>query len=94
MIRSIKGKRTKLLAEGIAVAGLPPSIQPKAMRLLRVMIRCKDWNELRHPPGNRLHALSGDRKGQYALWINRQWRIAFTPVDGACENVEVTDYHG
>lgn len=94
MIRSIKDKRTKLLSEGISVAGLPPSIQLKAMRLLRVMIRCKDWNELRNPPGNKLHALSGDRKGQYALWINRQWRIVFTPVDGACEHVEVTDYHG
>ena len=94
MIKTIKDKRTRQLANGVRVPSLPPEIQPKAMRLLRLMIRCKDWNELRNPSGNKLHALSGDRNGQYAVWINRQWRIAFTPVDGACENVEVTDYHG
>ena len=93
MIRSIKDKRTRRLANGVRVPDLPSEIQPKAIRLLRVMKRCGDWNQLRNPPGNKLHALRGDRKGQYAIWINRQWRIAFTPVDGACENVEVTDYH-
>lgn len=93
MIRSIKDKRTRRLANGVRTPDLPPDIQPKAIRLLRLMKRCSDWNQLRNPPGNKLHALRGDRKGQYAIWINRQWRIAFTPVDGACEDVEVTDYH-
>ncbi|MCY7270501.1 MAG: type II toxin-antitoxin system RelE/ParE family toxin [Sphingomonas bacterium] len=93
MISSFRDKRTTRLANGIRVADLPPQIQPKAVRLLRIMADCDDWNQLRNPPGNKLHALRGDRKGQYALWINRQWRIAFTPVDGACEDVEVTDYH-
>ncbi len=80
MIRDFRDKRTRRLANGVRVAGLPPEIQPKAMRLLRYMAECDDWNELRNPPGNKLHALRGDRKGQYAVWINRQWRIAFTPV--------------
>ena len=93
MIRSFKDKRSNRLANGIRVTGLPPEIQPKTFRLLQIMTECDDWNELRNPPGNKLHALRGDRKGQYAIWINRQWRIAFTPVDGACEDVEVTDYH-
>lgn len=93
MIRNIKDKKTHRLSLGIRVADLPAEIQPKATRLLRTMAECEDWNELRNPPGNKLHALRGDRKGQYAIWINRQWRIAFTPVDGACADVEVTDYH-
>lgn len=93
MISSFKDKRTTRLAKGVRVSDLPPEIQPKIFRLLQIMAECDDWNELRNPPGNKLHALRGDRKGQYAIWINRQWRIAFTPVDGDCENVEVTDYH-
>lgn len=94
MIRSFADRETARLALGVRSRKLPPGIQSKAMALLRTMARVRDWNELRHPPGNKLHALSGDRTGQYAIWINQQWRIAFTPVDGALENVEVTDYHG
>jgi len=93
MIRYFADPTTTKLALGVRVRNLPTEIQPKATRLLRLMAECEDWNELRNPPGNKLHALRGDRKGQYAIWINRQWRIAFTPVDGACGDVEVTDYH-
>lgn len=78
MIRNIIGKETKRLANGVRSRKLPPEIQSKAMRILRQMEHCEDWNELRNPPGNKLHALQGDRKGQYAVWINKQWRIAFT----------------
>ena len=93
MIRDFADKETERLAQGVRSRKLPPEIQSKAMRVLRLMRRVADWNDLRNPPGNKLHALSGDRAGQYAIWINRQWRIAFTPVDGACADVEVTDYH-
>ena len=93
MIRDFVDKETRRLAIGLRSRRLPAEMQPKAMRLLRQMAECEDWNELRNPPGNKLHALHGDREGQYALWINRQWRIAFTPVDGALADVEVTDYH-
>ena len=94
MILNIVDKETRRLAAGLRSRKLPPDIQEKAMRLLRLMHACDDWNELRSPPGNKLHALQGDREGQYAVWINRQWRIAFTPVEGALADVEVTDYHG
>jgi proteic killer suppression protein len=43
--------------------------------------------------GNRLHALEGDRKGQYSISINDQWRICFRFVDGDAYDVEVCDYH-
>jgi toxin HigB-1 len=49
-------------------------------------------NDLRVPPGNRLEALRGDRKGQYSIRINDQWRICFRWSDGA-EEVEIVDYH-
>lgn len=94
MIRRFADKETERLAAGVRSRKLPPEIQDRAVRLLRIMALVWHWKELREPPGNHLHALSGDRAGQYAIRINRQWRIAFTPVDdGAMADVEVTDYY-
>ena len=84
---------TELVAAGRRSRKLPPDIQDRAFRLLREMARVDDWRDLRSPPGNNLHALAGDRSGQYAIRINRQWRIAFVPADGSLEHVEITDYH-
>ena len=44
-------------------------------------------------PGNKFHALSGNRKGQYAISINKQWRVCFEWNDGNTYHVEITDYH-
>jgi proteic killer suppression protein len=49
--------------------------------------------DLRSPPGNRLEALKGDRKGQHSIRINDQFRICFIWSDGGAENVEIVDYH-
>ncbi len=49
--------------------------------------------DLRVPPGNRLEALQGDRKGQHSIRVNDQWRICFVWRDGGAENVELVDYH-
>jgi proteic killer suppression protein len=49
--------------------------------------------DLKIPPGNRLHALSGDRLGQFSVSINDQWRICFVWKDGNAYNVEIKDYH-
>ena len=49
-------------------------------------------NDLRAPPANRLEALGGNRKGQYSIRINDQWRLVFGWTDGA-EEVEIVDYH-
>jgi len=45
------------------------------------------------PPSNRLEALKGNRKGQWSIRINNQWRICFKWVDGHAEDVEIVDYH-
>lgn len=44
-------------------------------------------------PSNHLEALSGDREGQYSIWINRQYRICFTWDEGDAWDVEIVDYH-
>nr|WP_320012576.1 type II toxin-antitoxin system RelE/ParE family toxin [uncultured Desulfobulbus sp.] len=48
---------------------------------------------LRVPPRDRLEALKRDRKGQYSIRINNQWRICFEWIDGDADNVEIVDYH-
>ena len=48
---------------------------------------------LRSPPGNRLEALKGDRKGQHSIRINDQWRVCFVWTDAGPANVEIVDYH-
>jgi proteic killer suppression protein len=50
-------------------------------------------DDLKSPPGNRLHALSGDRKGQHAIRINDQFRLCFRWTEGGAEDVEINDYH-
>jgi toxin HigB-1 len=50
-------------------------------------------DNLRVPPGNKLEALSQDRKGQHSIRVNNQFRICFTWVEGKAHNVEIVDYH-
>jgi toxin HigB-1 len=50
-------------------------------------------DDLRSPPGNRLEALHGARKGQHSIRINDQWRICFRWINDAPEDVEIVDYH-
>lgn len=50
-------------------------------------------DDLRVPPANRLEALAGDRKGQYSIRINDQWRVCFRCKDGDAHDVEIVDYH-
>ena len=49
--------------------------------------------DLRIPPGNSLEALRGDRKGQWSIRINDQWRVCFLFEDGDALDVEISDYH-
>ncbi|TMH28694.1 MAG: hypothetical protein E6H66_21170 [Betaproteobacteria bacterium] len=53
----------------------------------------KDLNDLRVPLGNRLEKLGGDRRGQYSIRINDQWRICFRWRDDGAWDVEIVDYH-
>jgi proteic killer suppression protein len=52
-----------------------------------------DLDDLRVPPGNRLEAMKGGRRGQHSIRINDQWRICFTWTDTGPEDVEIVDYH-
>ena len=55
--------------------------------------QAKTLNDLAALPGSRLEKLSGDRRGQYSIRINDQWRVCFRWKDGHADDVEITDYH-
>ena len=65
----------------------------RAVRKLTYVDLATSLDDLKVPPGNGLHALKEDRRGQHAIRINDQWRICFRFVDGDAFDVEVCDYH-
>ena len=93
MIRSLKGRVAKAIAAGERPKRFPPELVAAAENKLAMIEAATALADLRSPPGNRLHALKGDRKGCHAIRINNQWRICFTWKDGAADDVEITDYH-
>ena len=64
-----------------------------AMRKLAQLDAAHTLEFLRSPPGNRLEALRGDRKGQYSIRINDQFRVCFRWTQDGLEQVEIVDYH-
>ena len=94
MIVSYRDKRTKEFASGKRVKAFSGVERAARLKLdrLEAATELKDIGAL---PGNRLEALKGDRKGQYSIRINDQWRICFEWPDGSTgpSNVEIVDYH-
>lgn len=96
MIVSFGDRATEDLYHGVRSAQVrrfPPEIRTPAIEKLDMVRAAKELKDLKSPPGNRLEALRGDRKGFHSIRVNRQWRIVFRwEADGAHE-VSVTDYH-
>jgi proteic killer suppression protein len=93
MIRSFRDNRTENIFHRLRVKGVSQIIQRTALRKLLILDAAEMLDDLRVPPGNRLEKLHGDRKGQFSIRVNDQWRICFVWKDGGAEVVEFTDYH-
>jgi proteic killer suppression protein len=94
MILSYRDKRTREFAAGKRVKPFS-GIQRAAELKLDRLEAATSLRDLAALPGNRFEALSGDRKGQYSIRINDQWRICFEWAEGdrGPSNVEIVDYH-
>jgi proteic killer suppression protein len=92
LISSYADKDTEKLAAGIRVKKFE-AIERTAWKKLLMLRAAARLEDLMVPPGNRMEALSGDRKGQYSVRINDQYRICFEWKDGNAHNVEIVDYH-
>jgi proteic killer suppression protein len=93
VIKSFADRRTQDLYLTGTAKRFPPDVAARAARKLEYVDLATRLEDLKVPPGNRLHALRGDRNGQHAVAINSQWRICFRFVDGDSYDVEVCDYH-
>ena len=93
VVKTFSNKETQRLFVKGASKRLPPDLIKRALRRLEYIHLATNINDLKVPPSNRLHALTGDRQGQYSISINDQWRICFHFIDGDAYNVEITDYH-
>jgi proteic killer suppression protein len=93
VIDSFKDKETEKIWNETYSKRFPRDIQRAGLRKLILIHRSKDLNDMRVPPGNRLEQLSGNRKGQYSIRINDQYRNCFRWENGSAIDVEITDYH-
>ncbi len=95
MIVSFGDRETELVWNGCfsKKIKLPSQLQNMARRKLRMLAAATTIETLRVPPGNRLETLRSDRRGQWSIRINEQWRICFKWEDGNASEVEITDYH-
>lgn len=92
MIKSFKCKDTEKLFNDTDIKKFR-SISRKARVRLEMLNAAVTLNSLKVPPGNRLEALKGDRKGQYSIRIDSQWRICFRWDNENAHDVEIVDYH-
>lgn len=93
VIKTFADRRTYDLYTSGRAKRVSTDIAKRAARKLEYVDLAKSLDDLRVPPGNRLHALPGYRKGQHSISVNDQWRICFRFVDGDAYAVEFCDYH-
>lgn len=94
MLPRYRDKRTAKFAAGEQVKQFEP-FRKQAEKRLELLDAATRKEDLKLYPGSRFEALKGDRKGQYSIRINSQWRICFEWAEGADKphNIEIVDYH-
>ncbi|MBI5484308.1 MAG: type II toxin-antitoxin system RelE/ParE family toxin [Deltaproteobacteria bacterium] len=93
MIKTFADKHTETVYLTGRSRRLPADIIQRALRRLEFLDYATTLDDLKIPPGNRLHALKDDRAGQHSISVNEQWRVCFVFEDGDAYAVEITDYH-
>ena len=93
MIENFKCKETAKIFHRTFSKKLPSQIQREAYKKLLMLDASVDVEDLKIPPSNRLEKLSGDRKGQYSIRINKQYRVCFKYESHQASDVEIVDYH-
>ncbi len=93
MIKSFKCKETEKIFNARLSKKLPTEIQRRAFIKLRNINIAEEIIDLASPPANYLELLKGDRKGQYSIRVNQQYRICFRWIDNDAYDVEIVDYH-
>jgi len=93
VIRSFGDATTERVWSRRFVKAMDRNLQRIALRKLAMLDAAEVLDDLRVPPGNKLEALKGNRRGQYSIRVNDQWRICFRWTKAGPEYVEIVDYH-
>ena len=93
MIQSFADPETQKIFAGTVSRKLPQNLQSIMHRKLLMVDAAAKLDDLSIPPGNRLEALKGGRKGQYSIRVNRQWRVCYIWTTSGPAEVEIVDYH-
>ena len=93
MIRSFRDSDTEKVFSRVRSRRFPERLARVALKKLLLLDAAETAEDLRIPPGNRLEKLTGERKGQYSIRVNDQWRICFRWERGHAVDVEIVDYH-
>jgi proteic killer suppression protein len=93
VIKTFHRKQTERVFLREAVSKYSQDVCRKALRKLLLLDAAEKLDDLRIPPGNQLEKLVGDRKGQYSIRINDQWRLCFRWEEGDAYDAEIVDYH-
>lgn len=93
MIRSFADRETERLFARRPGRRFPVALHRVMLRKLVQLDAAERLDDLRVPPGNRLEALKGERRGQHSIRVNERWRVCFRWRDGDAHDVEMVDYH-
>jgi proteic killer suppression protein len=94
VIISFADKRTAALFAGYAPRkGISSRLAAESLAKMQQLHAARALNDLRTPPGNRLEALKGDRRGQFSIRVDRQWRLCLRWSGNDAHDVELVDYH-
>jgi proteic killer suppression protein len=93
VIKSFRCRDTEALFRRERARKFGADVERAAFRKLLMIDAASALDSLKAPPGNRLEALRGERKGQCSVRINAQWRVCFVWRDGHAYDVEIVDYH-
>jgi toxin HigB-1 len=93
MIKSFRNDFARAAWDRRFIKGVPQEVLRIGNRKLLQLHNARSLTDLHAPPGNRLEALSGRRRGQHSIRINDQWRVCFVWDGGDAFNVEIVDYH-
>lgn len=94
MVGRFKNSLTETIYEGKLLKGIHLEVAKQSKKKIALILTATRLDDLRVPPGNRLEKLEGDRKGQYSIRVNDQYRICFVWREGQAEEIEWCDYHG
>jgi proteic killer suppression protein len=88
-----RDETTRRLFYGQRVRAFSGSLAERAQNNLKLVYAASKLQDLAVPPGNRLEALKGDRRGQWNIRINDQWRVCFVWDGSKTVEIEIVDYH-